>query len=219
MLKLKDLLKEQKQDHEDIKILRRGLSSVQSRSHLVSDQIRKNIDQFFDNLSREEFVKEFGRVKDFLGAGVFGAAYKLQDGKVLKVTFDYHEAPFLYDLMQSPKEGMVDVDKVSAFPFGDTTAYGIVRDPLTPVTETQYRSEVREVLSDMKRGRFNKEYETQKKKEAKTALMSMYEMDPNWRGTHLENLGIQNGRVVLYDGFSKGVEKSASKVPTTDLSK
>ena len=217
MLKFKDLLNEA--DNKDLKILRNGLQNVRRKSHLVSSQIKKNIDEFLENLNKDKFQKEFGKIKKFLGAGVFGAAFELQKGKVLKFTFDYHEAPFLHDLSKSPVEGMVSVDKTVAFSFGNSTAYGIVRDPLTPAPQSKYSSDIRMVLRDLKFGRFDKNYDSEIKKQAKTALMAMYDMDPNWRGTHLDNLGIQNGRVVLFDGFSKGVEKSASKVPKIDFQK
>ncbi len=215
MVKLKDLLSEA--DNDDFKILRRGLQNVRRKSHLVSGQIKKNIDEFIENLSVEKFQKEFGKIKEFLGAGVFGAAFELQKGKVLKFTFDYHEAPFLHDLSKNPVKGLVDIDKVSAFSFGDSTAYGIVRDPLTPAPQSKHSSDIRMVLRDLKSGDFDKDYNSKIKKQAKTALIAMYDMDPSWRGTHLDNLGIQNGRVVLFDGFSKGVEKSASRVPKINL--
>jgi len=215
MFRLKDLLSEA--DNEDVKVLRDGLRNVRRRSHLVSGQIKKNIDEFIENLSIEKFQKEFGKIKKFLGAGVFGAAFELQGGKVLKFTFDYHEAPFLHGLSKSPVKGMVNVDKALAFSFGDSTAYGIVRDPLTPAPQSKHSSDIRVVLRDLKSGKFDKDYNSKIKKQAKTALMAMYDMDPSWRGTHLDNLGIQNGRVVLFDGFSKGVEKSALKVPKVNL--
>ena len=217
MLKLKDLLSEA--DSSDVKTLRSGLQEVRRKSHLVSSQIKKNIDEFFKNLSIEKFQKEFGKIKKFLGAGVFGAAFELSSGKVLKFTFDYHEAPFLHDLSKSTVEGMVSVDKARAFSFGDSTAYGVVRDPLTPAPQSKHSSDIRKVLRDLKSGRFDKNYDSEIMRQAKTALMAMFDMDPGWRGTHLDNLGIQNGRVVLFDGFSKGVEKSASKVPKVDLQK
>ncbi len=218
MLKLKDLLSEA-DDDDDLKILRNGLQNVRRKSHLVSGQIKNNIDEFIENLSVDKFREEFGKIKKFLGAGVFGAAFELSGSKVLKFTFDYHEAPFLYDLSKSPLKGMVSVDKVVAFSFGDSTAYGIVRDPLTPAPQSKHSSNIRVVLQDLKSGKFDKKYDSKIKRQAKTALMAMYNMDPSWRGTHLDNLGIQNGRVVLFDGFSKGVEKSASKVPKVDLQK
>lgn len=217
MLKFKDLLNEA--DNKDVKILRNGLQNVRRRSHLVSSQIKNNIDEFLENLSKEKFKNEFGKVKKFLGAGVFGAAFELSGGKVLKLTFDYHEAPFLHDLSKNHIEGMVSVDRVVAFSFGDSTAYGIVRDPLTPAPQSKHSSDIRVVLRDLKSGKFDKNYDSEIKKQAKTALIAMYDMDPGWRGTHLDNLGIQNGRVVLFDGFSKGVERSASKVPKVDLQK
>lgn len=217
MFRLKDLLSEA--DKGDMKTLRSGLQKVRRKSHLVSSQIKNNIDEFIENLSDDKFRKEFGKIKKFLGAGVFGAAFELQSGKVLKFTFDYHEAPFLHDLSKSPVKGMVNVDKVAAFSFGDSTAYGIVRDPLTPAPQSKHSSDIRVVLRDLKSRKFDKNYDSEIKKQAKTALRAMYNRDPSWRGTHLDNLGIQNGRVVLFDGFSKGVEKSASNVPKVDLQK
>lgn len=216
MKRLKNILLEVQRE-DDLQVLRHGLEKLQRKSHLVAGQVRNNKDHFLNNVDIEKFRKEFGEIKKFLGAGVFGAAFKLKNDKVFKLTFDYHEAPFLNDLQRNPREGMVEVDKVVSFPFGDTTAYGVVRDALIPVPSTKFSSEVRKVIRDLKAGRFEKEYQTKKAMEAKKALLSMYEMDPDWRGTHIDNLGVQNGEIVLFDGFSKGVEMNASSVPTINL--
>jgi len=45
----------------------------------------------------------------------------------------------------------------------------------------------------------------------------MYKMDSNWRGTHPGNYGIQNGSVVLYDGFSKNIKVDESIIPKINI--
>jgi len=211
MIKFQNLLTEQDQDLKEK--LKRGLKRVASVSHLVTSQINNNLNKFIENLDTEDFKAEFGDIKDVLGVGVFGAVFDLEGGKVLKITFDYHEAPFLFDLSKNARDGMVNVDKVVAFPFGDSKAYGIVRDGLTPIDESSYRRDANQVMRDLKRGRFDKSYKDKIKRNIKNALMSMYQMDSNWKGTHVGNLGIQNGNVVLYDGFSKNVDENESKIP------
>lgn len=217
MTKFKSLLLEtNKKNIKDI--LDEGLKRTVRNTHLVGDQIRNNKDQFLENLNAEKFVSVFGTPIGILGVGVFGVVYDLPKNKALKVTFDYYEAPFLHKLSKNPKEGLVNVDKVVSFSFGSSQAYGILRDELTPITQTNYYSEAREVLSDMKRGRRNKNYTSKKKEEIKEALQAMYDIDPDWDGTHIENLGIQNGNVVLYDGFSKNIDVSKDSIPNVKLS-
>ena len=108
------------------------------------------------------------------------------------------EAPFLYKYcLHGKTEGFVNVDSVYKIDFGLTNAYIIVRDPITEVFD--YRS--------------SKKY----RNEIQKAKQAMYEIDPNWRGTHYANLGIQNGKVVLYDGFSKNAEVDESSIPILKL--
>lgn len=219
-MKLKQIVEQilLNEDQAEIKtVLREGLELVVRRSHLVYDQISNNIDAFLDTLDPLKFRNQVGVPKKVLGAGVFGAVYDLAGNKVVKLTFDYREAPFLYKVSKNHIDGMVEVDEVFQTPFGDSTVYIIIRDDLTPITQTQYSRQASEVLSDMKYGDRDIEYEDPKKREIQAALQAMYDMDPNWRGTHLENIGIQNGNIVLYDGFSKGVKYDSSMVPTINL--
>lgn len=218
MIKLRSILKEAAGE-STVEVLSPGFDAVKRISHLVTDQIRDNENHFFESLDVDKFHKTFGRPKSFLGAGVFGAVYDIGSGKVLKITFDYREAPFLYKLSKNPVDGMVRVDMVKRFPFGQAEAYGIVRDDLTPITRTKHRDSAYKVLEDMKYGDREIEYDDSVEREIQSALKSMYEMDPNWRGTHVENLGIQNGDIVLYDGFSKNVKYDPSIIPSVDLSK
>jgi hypothetical protein len=45
----------------------------------------------------------------------------------------------------------------------------------------------------------------------------MYDISPNWRGTHNGNYAFQDGEVVLYDGFCKKAAVDGTKVPLLDL--
>lgn len=217
-MRFKQILLEAERE-EVISTLREGLERVARTSHLITSQIRDNKEQFLENLDVDKFISEFGKPTGILGVGVFGAVFDLSGRKALKITFDYYEAPFLYKISKNPRDGIVDIDKVVSFSFGDSTGYAIVRDELTPITQTDYYSEARSVLRDMKGGKRNKSYNSTKKQEVKRALEPMYEMDPNWDGTHIENLGVQGGEVVLYDGFSKNISVSKDSVPSVNLSK
>jgi len=112
-------------------ILRKGFRSLIMRSHIVNQQVENNMDKFIDSLDIERFEMKFGKIVEFLGAGVFGAVFSLDNGKVFKITFDYHEAPFLYEYcMLNKTRGFVKVDGVWKIPFGDTEAYLILRSPV-----------------------------------------------------------------------------------------
>lgn len=215
MIKLKTLLNENEDRAKDV--LRKGLLNLLNTSHLVQKQVLNNLDTFIDNLNMAKFFTHFGRPIKFLGSGVFGSVFDIGRGKVLKITLDYVEAPFLYELLSNPINGMVTVDKVARFDFGESEAYGIVRDDLTPITKTKYRGKASEVMDDIEWRDEYLDYEDPVKIEVKKALQSMFDMDPNWRMTHIENLGFQNGNVVLYDGFSKNVVYPTSSIPKVDL--
>jgi hypothetical protein len=178
-------------------ILRKGFRSLIMRSHIVSEQVESNIDQFIDSLDIERFESRFGKIQEFLGAGVFGAVFSLDNGKVFKITFDYHEAPFLYEYCMLHKTpGFVKVDGVWKIPFGDTEAYLILR---SPVEVLEYR-----------------DFSTHED-EVEKAANSMYDISPNWRGTHNGNYAFQDGEVVLYDGFCKKAVVDETKVPFLEL--
>jgi hypothetical protein len=147
---------------------------------------------FLDNLNVNKFENKFGKIVKFLGTGVFGAVYKLENGKVLKITFDFHEAPFLYKYCKLQKiKGFVKVDDVYKIKFGNTNAYIIVRDPVEFTKAT--------------------DEEIEKAKDA------MFKISPVWRGTHSGNFGKQNGEVVLYDGFCKKAKVDETKIPFLEL--
>ena len=172
-----------------------GLNTLMQNTHLVQDQVRHNLDGFLDGLDVNKFESKFGKITKFLGAGVFGAVYQLDSVKILKITFDFHEAPFLYEYCQLQKiDGLVKVDSVFKIKFGDTNAYLIVRDPIEVITNrNEYQDEIRK------------------------AKDAMYNIDKKWRGTHRGNFGVQNGEVVLYDGFSKNAPVDETKIPFLEL--
>ncbi len=189
-------LKRFNESYDDTKeILRDGFDTLMINTHLVQDQVRDNLDTFLDNFDPIKLENKFGKIVKFLGAGVFGAVFQLDNGKILKITFDFHEAPFLYEYCKLKNtEGFVKVDDVYEINFGDTSAYIIVRDPIEVVkNQTTLKDEI------------------QKAKDA------MYRIDKNWRGTHAANFGIQNGEVVLYDGFSKNAKVDKNKIPFLEL--
>lgn len=178
-------------------LLREGFESLMRRSHLVREQVADNLDEFIDSLDIERFESRFGKIQDFLGAGVFGAVFSLDNGKVFKITFDYHEAPFLYEyclLKKTP--GFVKVDGVWNIEFGGTNAYLILRDPVRVLEYSDFSKHEGEV---------------------ETAEKAMYDISPGWRGTHRGNFAFQDGEVVLYDGFCKKAAVYESKVPFLEL--
>lgn len=178
-------------------ILRKGFQALIMRSHIVSEQVESNMDKFIDSLDIERFEMKFGKIQEFLGAGVFGAVFSLDNGKVFKITFDYHEAPFLYEycfLKQTP--GFVKVDGVWNIKFGDTNAYLILRSPVDVLEFGEFSTH---------------------KDEVERAEQAMYDISPNWRGTHRGNFAFQDGEVVLYDGFCKKAAVDEAKVPLLEL--
>ena len=178
-------------------ILRKGFKSLIMRSHIVSEQVKTNMDKFIDSLDIERFEMKFGPIEEFLGAGVFGAVFSLDNGKVFKITFDYHEAPFLYEYcMVNQTRGFVKVDGVWKIPFGDSEAYLILRSPV----------EVLEFID------FSKHEDA-----VEMAEKAMYDISPNWRGTHRGNFAFQDGEVVLYDGFCKKARVDETKIPLLEL--
>ena len=176
-------------------ILYDGFEMLMKNTHLVQEQVRENLDNFIDNLNINKLENKFGKIKKFLGAGVFGAVFQLDNGKVLKITFDFHEAPFLYKYCKLNKTtGFVEVDEVYKIKFGNTNAYIITRNPI-------------EVLPNLD------DYES----EVENAKNAMYRISPEWRGTHPGNFGFQNGKVVLYDGFCKKAKVDEKQIPFLDL--
>jgi len=191
--------KENLETNSIINIMEFGFKQLIRNTHLVGEQVKLNMYDFLSDLDVQKFENKFGKIIEFLGAGVFGAVFALENGKVLKITFDFHEAPFLYKYcLHGKTEGFVDVDSVYKIDFGSTSAYIIVRD------------ELEQVFNNFK---YLREY----KDEIEIAKQSMYNIDPNWRDTHLENLGIQNGKVVLYDGFSKNAEVDEKSIPKLNI--
>ena len=178
-------------------ILREGFESLIKRSHIVSEQVKNNLDKFIESFDIEKFESKFGKIKEFLGAGVFGAVFSLDNEKVFKITFDFHEAPFLYEwcfLKKTP--GFVKVDGVWKIPFGDSEAYLILRSPVEVLEYSDFSKHEDEV---------------------ERAANSMYDISPNWRGTHNGNYAFQDGEVVLYDGFCKKALVDGTKVPLLEL--
>lgn len=178
-------------------LLRKGFQALIMRSHIVSEQVESNMDKFIDSLDIERFEMKFGKIQEFLGAGVFGAVFSLDNGKVFKITFDYHEAPFLYEycfLKKTP--GFVKVDGVWNIEFGDTNAYLILRSPVDVLEFGEFSTH---------------------KDEVERAEQAMYDISPNWRGTHRGNFAFQDGEVVLYDGFCKKAAVDEAKVPLLEL--
>lgn len=175
-------------------ILLDGFETLMDNTHLVQDQVRSNLDQFLSELNTQKLEKKFGKITKFLGAGVFGCVFQLNNGKILKITFDFHEAPFLYQYCKVKKiPGLVKVDEVYKIKFGNTNAYIIIRDPIQVVKNRDYPKEI------------------------KRAEDAMYNISPVWRGTHEGNFGLQNGEVVLYDGFCKKAPVDETKIPMLDL--
>jgi hypothetical protein len=178
-------------------ILREGFESLIRRSHIVSEQVKNNLDKFIESFDIEKFESKFGKIKEFLGAGVFGAVFSLDNEKVFKITFDFHEAPFLYEwcfLKKTP--GFVKVDGVWKIPFGDSEAYLILRSPVEVLDFSDF---------------------SKHKDEVEMAEKAMYDISPNWRGTHRGNFAFQDGEVVLYDGFCKKARVDETKIPLLEL--
>jgi hypothetical protein len=177
-----------------LKILRYGFEILMNNTHLIENQIKNNLDNFLNEFNIIKFNFKFGKIIKFLGAGVFGAVYKLDNKKIIKITFDFHEAPFLYQYCNGNIKGLVKIDKIFKIKFGNSNAYIIIRDPITLINnKIKYKNEI------------------------EIAKNAMYNISPEWRGTHSENFGLQNGKVVLYDGFCKKTPVDEKKIPFLEL--
>lgn len=194
--------------NRNIQLIQEGLVELLKTTHLVKSQILDNMREYIASFDDKKFSRKIGTIKKFYSSGVFGSAFQLNDGKTFKLTFDFKEVPFLY--MYSYKShvpGFVVVDKIYEDDFGDSKCFYIVRDPVQKIIESD---KVEEVISDYKKGKRNVSYTDPLKTEVSKSLQAMYTMDPNWRGTHFNNIAIQNGKVVLYDGFSKAATPQVS---------
>jgi len=181
---------------ENVKsILTDGFETLMYNTHLVKDQVNNNLEEFLEETDFSKLESKFGKITKFLGAGVFGAVFQLNSGKILKITFDFHEAPFLYEYCKLKRiPGLVKVDDVFKIKFGKTNAYVIIREPVLVITDhSKYEEGV------------------------KRAEVAMYKISPAWRGTHVGNFGMQDGEVVLYDGFCKKAPVNENKIPFLQL--
>jgi hypothetical protein len=97
-------------------------------------------------------------------------------------------------LKQTP--GFVKVDGVWNIKFGDTNAYLILRSPVDVLEFGEFSTHEDEV---------------------EMAEQAMYDISPNWRGTHKGNFAFQDGEVVLYDGFCKKALVDETKIPFLEL--
>ncbi len=202
-------------------IIRDGLETVSRTSHLIHDQINDNLDEFLNELNVGILTQSVGEIQDVLGYGVFGAVFQLNNGKALKITFDYHEAPFLYEYgLKTKRKGIVKVDKIFKIKFGYTYAYLIVRDDLDFSLDKNLTSDV---IENLQKNVIDSEMVNKYREIGGDsygiflALKSMYDIDSNWRGTWYANLAKQKGNVVLYDGFSKHIKLSDSDIPLLNL--
>ena len=76
-------------------VLRGGFEALVMRSHIVSDQVEDNMDKFIEEFDIEKFENKFGKIKEFLGVGVFGSVFSLDTGKIFKITFDFKEKEYI----------------------------------------------------------------------------------------------------------------------------
>jgi hypothetical protein len=191
----------------DKRLIHYGLEQLLSTTHLVGSQVKSNMDAYLENLDESIFVSKIGgSPRAFLGSGVFGAVFRLDNGKTLKITFDHKEAPFVYVYCCKQRtDGFVVVDKMYEASFGNSKCFYIVREPIEKIA-----GDVDEVILDYKRGKRHLQYDDALKAGVSKALQAMYNLDDNWRGTHAANIALQHKQVVLYDGFSKKINTSAS---------
>ena len=196
------------QTSSNIEFIRDGLVELSHTTHLVGQQLKDNIDEYVSNFDDDRFSHKIGTITKFLGSGVFGAVFQLSSGKTFKMTFYFREAPFLYVYCyKSHTPGFVEIDEIYEDDFGKTQCFYIVREPIKKIGPT---TKVDQVINDYKNGGRNLTYNDPLKDGVSKSLQTMYNMDGNWRGTHSANLAIQNGQVVLFDGFSKKATPQAS---------
>ncbi len=69
------------------------------RSHIVSEQVKNNMNKFIESFDVEKFESKFGKIKEFLGVGVFGAVFSLDNGKVFLMVPNHP----IYQLIYFPK--------------------------------------------------------------------------------------------------------------------
>lgn len=185
--------------------IKNGLEKLKSTTHLIQNQIEDNIKLYEKQFNENKFKNKIGNIKSFLGSGVFGAVFSIDNNKVFKLTFDFKEAPFLKKYcLDEPVDGFVKIDRIYKDNFGHQKVFYVIRDNLQPITEIRL---INEVISDYKNGNI-KQYTNDIQKGVAFSINQMLKLDPNWRITHYENFAIQNETVVLYDGFSKNIVPS-----------
>lgn len=189
-------------------------------SHIVQSQITDNIEVFLSNLDIDKFRDIYGNITGIVGYGAFGCVFKLSNNNVMKITFDYKEAPFLYKYSIIEKvPSIVKVHKIDKIKFGNTYAYVIIRDSIKMIKNDRI---VNDVINFLKMNKLSADTETHFKKiggleyKIYKVLESIYKIDNNWRGTSSENIGVQKGRIVLFDGFPKNIDLDDSMIELVD---
>jgi hypothetical protein len=201
------MLKEVANVGQNMAFVQEGLLKLVETTHLVERQIQENLPDYIQEFDEGKFSHKIGMIKKVLESGVFGVVFSLSNGKIFKLTLDFKEAPFLYKYCYKTKTvGFVEVDKVYEDDFGKTKCFYVVRDPVKRIADA---ASVNEVMRHYKAGQRNVRYNHPVKDGVSRALQAMYNLDNNWRGTHIDNLATQNDKVVLYDGFSKNVALQA----------
>jgi len=205
------------------KIIRNGIIKLSETSHILdSEKTKYNLELFLKSLDIKKLTNTIGgNIINVLGTGVFGCAFSLDNKKVMKITFDYREAPFIYKYgYQSETNGIVKIDDIFKIKFGEIYAFIIIRDPLKMLSDINITNDV---IDDLKLNGVTNDIITKYTKlggikyEIFKALKSMYDIDPTWRGTHAMNIAIQGNNIVLYDGFSKNIKLSDESIPNLDI--
>jgi hypothetical protein len=195
-------------DKSNIEHIIFGLKRLYDSSHLVKQQIVENVSLYEKNFDNSKFINKIGNINKFVASGVFGCVFDLSNNKILKITLDRHEAPFLQKYcIDNKTPGFVSIDRIYEDVFGTSKIYYIIREQIHQITD---KIKIQQVIDDYKSGDRNIKYDNDIKNGISFALQAMYNIDNNWRGTHINNLAYQNEKIVLYDGFSKNAPISTA---------
>lgn len=149
-----------------IKVVDTGSGEYKHKNSLVENDKYETTDEYPEQHMVEQYlsledVKKIAnslgyRLKEKIGEGCYGCAYKLSDDKVLKLTFDYEEATNANYMRRKPITKHIvnyyDVRKINIpkFILHDPNIYSIVMDYVN-----QPADEIKDVFSKMRVKFFN----------------------------------------------------------------
>ena len=162
-----------------------------------------------------------GKATDILGSGSRGIAFKLDNGKVLKLTDDATEASASKIIMNAGNTCPNIVHIYDVFQLGDLYFYGIVleelektpsmfKDLISYVSVTLHNCKIlktKNELTKIKQFVANLSSRAKKEEIAKQLVngtRALYKLNINFTDLHIYNTGMKNGQIKIMDiGWTK----------------